>query len=189
MGKLTDRTVANATCPPGRKDVLLFDDGLKGFGVRITRGGGRVFLFQYNVPGGKRRVILGTFGTELTTTQARKKAETLRGKIRDGGDPIAERHAAKVATRVAEADAKAAAAAASYTVDRLIADWTALHLTERSAAYRLAVPRHLRTALREWLSVAAASLGRADAVHVLDSVKAERGPIAANRLHAEARAR
>ena len=33
--KLTDRTVEAARCPDGRKDVLIFDDALKGFGLRV----------------------------------------------------------------------------------------------------------------------------------------------------------
>ena len=50
--KLTDRTVAEATCPTGKKDVLLFDDAIKGFAVRVAKSGNRVFLFQYNFAAG-----------------------------------------------------------------------------------------------------------------------------------------
>ena len=50
------------------------------------------------------------------------------------------------------------------------------------------MPGELRRALKDWLAVPAALFGRADAVHVLDAVKAGSGPVAANRLRAEARA-
>jgi hypothetical protein len=47
MAELNDRTVAALICPQGRKDVLVFDDALKGFGVRVSGAGPRIFLFQY----------------------------------------------------------------------------------------------------------------------------------------------
>ena len=161
--------------------MLMFDAALPGFGVRVMANGRRVFLFQYNVPGGKRRMPIGTFGAELTTAQARKKAETLRGQVRDHKDPVAER-------RTAEAEAKAATAAAAYTVDTLIRDWATHHLAERSASYQARVPREMRVALDAWKNAPAGRMGREDAVRILDGIKADRGPIAANRLHAVARA-
>lgn len=190
MGRmtLTDRTVAAASCPPGRKDALVFDDRLKGFGVRITAAGTRSFIFQYRVGDKVRRTVLGTFGTELTTTKARSKAEALRGKVRDKADPVAERRAAQASALQAERATRAAAAAARYTVDAHITQWATLHLAERSASYGDRVPRELRAALAEWRNVAVADFNQADAIRTLDKVKAKRGPVAANRLRAVARA-
>ena len=37
--KLTDRTVAALACPAAKKDVLLFDADLRGFGLRVTASG------------------------------------------------------------------------------------------------------------------------------------------------------
>ena len=186
--KLTDRTVAAACCPDGRKDVLIFDDALKGFGLRVTSGGKRVFLLQYRVGATVRRTPLGLWGTELTTAQARKKAEALRGQVRDKRDPVAERRAAQAAALEAEARARAVAARDAYTVDTLIGDWATHHLSARSASYRTRVPAELRRALKSWRAAPAGTFGRADAVRVLDSVKGSGGPVAANRLRAEARA-
>lgn len=185
---LTDRAVAAATCPAGRKDMLLFDDRLRGFGLRVTAAGTRSFIFQYRVGAKVRRTVLGTFGTELTTAAARAKAEALRGKVRDKADPVAERKAAQAAALAAERVAKATAAAARYTVDAHIGQWATLHLAERSASYANRVPRELRAALAEWRTVAAADFAQADAIRVIDKVKAKRGPVAANRLRAVARA-
>jgi integrase len=159
----------------------MFDGVLKGFGLRITAAGTRTFLFQYNVPGGKRRKVIGTFGTEMTTAQARRRAEGLRGQVRDGRDPVGE-EVAKAAAAVA------AAAAAAFTLDVLIRQWAEHHLAQRSASYRHRVPRELRAAMADWLSRPARELGRVDAVSVLDAVKTGSGPVAANRLRAEARA-
>ena len=186
--KLTDRTVEATRCPDGRKDALIFDDVLKGFGLRITAGGKRVFIVQYRVGAVVRRTPLGEWGTELTTAQARRKAEALRGQVRDKRDPVAERKAAQAATLATEAQAKAAAARDAFTVDALIDDWTTHHLSARSASYRARVPTELRRALKTWLVAPAEAVGRADAVRALDTVKTKSGPVAANRLRAEARA-
>ena len=186
--KLTDRTVEAAQCPDGRKDVLLFDDALPGFGLRVTKAGRRLFIMQYRVGATVRRTSLGEWGTELTTAQARRKAETLRGAVRDRRDPVAERKAMQAAALAAEARAKAAAARDAYTVDTLIEEWAVHHLAARSESYRKRVPGELRSAFKAWLAVPAESFGRTDAVRALDAAKSERGPVAANRLRAEARA-
>ena len=34
-------------CPPGKRDRMVFDDTLPGFGVRVTADGVKVFLFQH----------------------------------------------------------------------------------------------------------------------------------------------
>lgn len=186
--KLTDRSVEDARCPAGRKDMLIFDDALKGFGLRVTAAGARVFIMQYRVGSRVRRASLGDWGTELTTAQARRKAETLRGQVRDKRDPVAERKEAQATTLAAEAQAKVVAARAAYTVDSLIDDWTSHHLSARSAAYRKRVPAEMRRALKAWQVAPADTFDRSDAVRVLDKVKVGSGPVAANRLRAEARA-
>ena len=186
--KLTDKTVETAVCPDGSKDKLFFDETLPGFGLRVTKAGARVFILQYNVGKTKRRSVLGAWGTELTATQARRKAETLRGQVRDRRDPVAERKAAQAATLRAEAQARTAAATAAYTVEAMITAWTEHHLSEKSASYAKRVPAELRRALKAWLLISAETFGRTDAVRVLDKAKIDRGPIAANRLRAEARA-
>jgi Arm DNA-binding domain len=162
--RLTDQMIEDARCPVGQKDKLFFDDTLPGFGLRVTAAGKKVFIGQYNVGKTKRRTTLGAWGTELTATQARRKAETLRGQVRDRRDPVAERKAARVATM--EAKAKAAAASTAYTVDTVISDWTEHHLSARSASYRGRVPTEMRRALRKWLSAPAEGFARTDAVRI-----------------------
>jgi integrase len=186
--KLTDRTVEAARCPNGRKDVLFFDGALKGFGLRVTASGKRLFIFQYRIRTKVRRISLGEWGRELTTSQARKKAESLRGQVLDKRDPVIERKAAQGAALVAEVEAKAVAAHAAYTVDALIEDWTMHHLSARSASYQHRVPIELRRAFETCLALPAEIVSRTEAVHVLDKVKVKCGPVAANRLRAEARA-
>jgi integrase len=186
--KLTDATVAAAICPPGKKDESFTDETLPGFTLRVTDKGTRIFLFRYRVGDKTPRVKLGVFGSELTTAKARKKAESLRGQVRDARDPVAEQRAARAETARQEAQHRAQKAADAYTVDALITQWTAQHLSERSASYRKTVPAHLRRVLKTWLLAPARSFNRTDAVQALDAAKIGSGPIAANRARAEARA-
>ncbi len=84
MPKLSDTLVASLVCPRGKKDVLFFDGILPGFGVRVTASGKRIFIFQYRGATKVQRMPLGLFGVELTTVQARAKAEARRGQYRTG---------------------------------------------------------------------------------------------------------
>jgi len=109
--KLTDPRVSTAQCPAGRKDALVFDEALKGFGLRVTPAGARTFIFQCRNGAKVRRTVLGASG-ELTTARAWKKA--LRGQVRDHRDPVAERRVAQAEASRRAADAMAAAAAATW---------------------------------------------------------------------------
>ena len=110
--RLTDKVVMEAECPSGKKDVLLFDEAMPGFGLRVSASGSRTFIFQYRQGPAVRRIPLGAWGKELTTAAARKRAEALRGQVRDHRDPVAERRAARAAALEAEAARKAAEALA-----------------------------------------------------------------------------
>ena len=186
--KLTDESVQTAPLPAiGQKDRLFFDETAPGFGLRVTLSGKRVFIFQYNYGTLKRRMPLGEWG-RVTVAAARRRYATLYGAVRAGKDPAGEEKAKQAATAAAEALARAQKARDAYTVDTLIGDWTDHHLAARSASYRNRVPGELRAALKKWLTAPADDFARADAVHVLDAAKKNRGPVAANRLRAEARA-
>lgn len=92
-GKLTKRLV-DAT-HPAAKDQFVWDDGLRGFGLKVTPAGNKVFLIQYRL-GGRgsptRRYTIGTYGSPWTPTAARDEAERLLQLVRQGRDPLAERN-------------------------------------------------------------------------------------------------
>ncbi len=184
--RLSDAVVLEAKCPDGRKDVMVFDRNLPGFGLRVTSKGSRIFFLQYKIGGRLRRAVIGRFG-EITAAQARKKAESLRGQVRDQHDPVADRKAALAASRRAEELAKAQAAKDAFTVNVLIDSWRDLHLIEQSASYHAHVPKAMKSALKSWLNTPANTFSQVDAVQVLDTTKRSRGPIAANRLRAYCR--
>ncbi|MBI4183471.1 MAG: integrase arm-type DNA-binding domain-containing protein [Proteobacteria bacterium] len=97
--KLTKRTVG--AIAPGARDVLVFDTEIKGFGVKVTPKGRRVYLLQYSRGNRSRRATIGRHG-DITADQARIKAERLRGAVADGRDPAAERAAERAVPTMAE---------------------------------------------------------------------------------------
>jgi integrase len=96
--KLTAGNVGTLTRPAGKDDVVIWDDDLPGFGVRL-RGDNRNFLVQYRVGVQQRRESLGDI-RKVKLEAARKAARQRFAQAELGVDPAAER---------AEAKAKAAA--------------------------------------------------------------------------------
>jgi hypothetical protein len=86
---------------PVAKDQFLWDSDLKGFGVKVTPAGNKVYILQYR-KGGRgaptKRVTIGRHGA-LTPDQARKEAARLL-TIAHGVDPAAIRAAEKSAPNV-----------------------------------------------------------------------------------------
>lgn len=149
--KLGKREIDALTCPPDRKDRIVFDDELPGFGLRVTRDGSKTFLFQYRRGDRVRRLRLGRYG-ELTPAQARKLAEAARGQVAAGDDPVAQREAAMAAEEVAARERRRLAEEDALTLDALIGLWASRQLAHRADSYRREAPRALRHALAALLS-------------------------------------
>lgn len=93
MAKITisKRTVDAAQ--PSDRDTFLWDGDLKGFGLKVTPAGGKVYVFQYRIarPGETahtpaRRYTIGKHGS-LTPEQARTRAKELAVLVSTGTDP------------------------------------------------------------------------------------------------------
>lgn len=98
--KLTKSAVdaAQAQAQP----VELRDTLVPGFLCKITPAGRKVFMLQYRTNAGERRKpALGLYG-ELTVEQARSLAQEWLAQVRRGGDPAAEKAAARQAPTVKE---------------------------------------------------------------------------------------
>ena len=97
LTKITKRTVDAVR--PSSADQFLWDSELKGFGLKVTPAGNKVYILQYR-KGGRgtptKRVTIGRHGA-LTPDQARKEAARLSGAIANGADPAAVRTADKTA--------------------------------------------------------------------------------------------
>ena len=103
MPNLTKSLVERAQ--PRDKEYFLWDDRLKGFGLRISPSGSKSFVFQYRSGGGRggtnRRPRIGAFGT-ITATQARQIAEGWAAQVVQGQDPSAERQERRDAPRMTD---------------------------------------------------------------------------------------
>ena len=95
--KITKRAV-DSTPIPAKGYALVWDDELKGFGLRVTSSGVKSFILQKRIHGKDHRITLGRYG-EITTEQARKDAQIKAGLIAGGGDPVADKRRAALATK------------------------------------------------------------------------------------------
>lgn len=97
-GRITNSAVA--ALEPSSRDVYLWDDQLRGFALKVTPGGRRIFLVQYRVGRRTRRVTIGPLSEAMPPATARRKARELLGIVATGGDPAETRKASKEAMSV-----------------------------------------------------------------------------------------
>ena len=96
MTRITKRLVDDAT--PSEKDSYLWDGELKGFGLKITPKGRKVYILQYRMngrAGRTRRFTIGQHGP-VTADAARAKAKKLLGLVAAGTDPAEARDAERL---------------------------------------------------------------------------------------------
>ncbi|HEV7909956.1 MAG TPA: integrase arm-type DNA-binding domain-containing protein [Methylocella sp.] len=153
--RLTQTRIEGLKCPPDKRDMLVFDGEQRGLGVRITAGGGKTYLVQYNWHGQKRRIPLGSCGA-VSLAKARDAVRAIMGDVARGIDPAAER--------------KKARAHEALSLAALLSDWHALHLAGKRPRYASEAVRALRNAFSRYLDLPAANLSRATAVKTLDAM-------------------
>ena len=102
MAKLKLTKSAVDAAQPQAQAVELRDTLVPGFLCKVTPTGRKVFMLQYRTNAGERRKpALGLYG-ELTVEQARSLAQEWLAQVRRGGDPAADKAAARSAPTVAE---------------------------------------------------------------------------------------
>lgn len=184
--KLTKREIDALACPPGKRDAMFMDDELRGFGLRVTETGSKVFLFQYRFAGRVRRLVLGPYG-DLTPAQARKMAEEARGRVLAGCDPVGEKKARTLSAQADTIRQKAEAAADALTLHVLVDRWQSGPLRERSTSYRKDAPERLRASFAALLDCPARSITSSELQLRLDEIAGQH-PVMARRLHDYGRA-
>jgi integrase len=132
------------------------------------------------------RLTLGRYG-ELTPAAARREAEAVRGLVRAGRDPQAERAAARAEAKRAEAERKRQAEADTFTLRKLVDRWAEIGLADRSASHQVEAPRALRTCFAGLLDRPAAAVGPAAVQRVVDGL-AKQKPVMARRARDYGRA-
>ena len=133
--KLTKRTV-EAIQPVAKKDVVVWDSELPGFGVRVKPSGVRSYIVQYrNEHGRSRRGTIGRHG-KLTLDQARKQAKQLFASVMAGSDPVSEKRTSREAPHMND------------LLDRFIRDHVNVHNKPGTQElYKLIIRKHIRPAL------------------------------------------
>jgi hypothetical protein len=92
MAKLTDGragTIAKAELPEKGQRFIFDDhrDAPRGFGLRVTKAGGKAFILKYSIDGRERRKTLGDWPT-WSLEAARAEAQDLTRAINKGTDPL-----------------------------------------------------------------------------------------------------
>lgn len=101
--KITKRSVDTAA-PDASGDIFIWDDDVRGFGIRVWPSGAKTYLVQYRT-GGRgsqvRRFVLGRHGV-LTPNQARARAQQALAEVAAGNDPAALRDEKRASMKVAD---------------------------------------------------------------------------------------
>jgi integrase len=93
--RLTNSSAATHPLPPGKSEAIIFDDEVPGLGIRIRRGGSRMWVFQYKLGAKQRRLTLGSVKA-LDAREVRTEAKKLHAKVRLGGDPAGDKAEGRV---------------------------------------------------------------------------------------------
>lgn len=102
--KLTKVAIDRAL--PTDADYFLWDGDLKGFGIKVAKGGRKSYVCKYRVGNGRtaptRRMTIGAHGSPWTIDQARSEARKLLGRAANGEDPAKEKQDEKKQITVAQ---------------------------------------------------------------------------------------
>jgi integrase len=168
---ITKRTVDAAA--PGAKDVFVWDSELRGFGLKVAKGGSKVYVVQYRAGRGRgsptKRVTIGRHGAPWTPTTARREALRLLGQVAAGSDPASERQARKRERK-----------APRNTVRNVAEEWL-----KRDQAGNRRLPEVQRILDRDilpaWGNHPIAELRKRDVIELVDGIADRGSPIMANR--------
>jgi hypothetical protein len=84
-GKIAKRSVDALKRAGDGAETVLWDSELKGFGIRVQKGGGNSYVLHYRVGTSRgaplRKLTIGRHGSPWTPETARREAKTLLGMI------------------------------------------------------------------------------------------------------------
>ncbi|QLC23369.1 site-specific integrase [Parasphingopyxis sp. CP4] len=161
-GKITKKTVDRTR--PGERDQFLWDTDVRGFGLKVTPAGKKVFVLQYRLGGrGARtkRVTIGPHGV-WTPDQARQEAMQLSRLVDQGIDPAEAKR-----ERERQQIELAFDAYADHFLEFYIRDNWKRSFAMAESALRL----HVRPVLK---SKPLPSIDKADVANILDRIPASK---------------
>jgi integrase len=165
--KLTTGTVKSLSLPAGKTELIVFDDDIAGFGLRLRDGGSRSLIFQYKIGTKHRRIALGSVSA-VNFTETRKQAQKYYARVKLGEDPASDKAVAKI-----KAGETFEAAAAQYLA----------RLRERERAPRsyVDIERHLLVYAKMLHGLQLTSISRRDVATCLAKITTDNGAVTANR--------
>jgi integrase len=165
--KLTKSTID--ALPTSKSDVVYWDAGYPGFGVKVTPTGRKVFIVLYRTGGAGsklRKYTIGPYG-RVTLHQARVAAQKVFAARLEGRDPAAEKREAK---RRVVAD----------RVEDLLEMFIAQRLSQnRSGGEVSSLLR--REVGKPWADRSIHEITKRDVVEVLAAIEQRGAPVAANK--------
>ena len=155
--------------PTPQSDVVYWDVGFPGFGVKVTPKGRKVFVVLYRTGGAGsklRKYTIGPYG-RVTLHQARVAAQKVVAAKLEGRDPAAEKREAK---RRVVAD----------RVEDLLESFIAQRLSQNRSAGE--VSRLLRREIgKAWTGKSIHDITKRDVVEVISAIELRGAPVAANK--------
>jgi hypothetical protein len=165
--KLT-KTVIDALPNPS-KDIVHWDTGCPGFGVKVTPKGRKIFIVLYRTAGAGsrlRKYTIGPYG-RVTLNQARVTAQKVFAAKLDGRDLAAEK---KDSRRRMVAD----------RVDDLLEAFIAQHISQNRSAPEIS--RMLRREVGSaWGTRSIHEITKRDVIDVVSAIEQRGAPVAANK--------
>ena len=170
MPRFDHNQIASLKAPEKRTE--LFDDVVKGLGLRLTPKGGKSFFYRYRIHGKTKRFTIGTF-PEISLKEARDRARTLKVDVLDGNDPQGER----IARRRKEK---------AELFSGLAEEFKAIHLKPLREKTREEHERIINNVLiPAWGKIPAKEITRSQILSLLDKKAITEGkPTMANRIRA-----
>ena len=155
--------------PTPTSDVVYWDGGMPGFGIKVTPKGRKVFVVLYRTGGAGsklRKYTIGPYG-RLTLHQARVAAQKVFVAKLEGRDPATEKREAK---RRAVTD----------RVDDLLETFIAQHLSQNRSGREIS--RLLRREMgKPWTGRSIHEISKRDVVEVVSAIEQRGAPVAAKR--------
>src|SRR6266568_4990662 len=97
--KLTEKAVGKLTA--AGKEMVVWDDAMPGFGVRVKPAGAKSYVVQYRRGTVSKRMTIGSCAV-FRLEDARERARKLLSAAKDGGDPATDRERQRTAPTIAE---------------------------------------------------------------------------------------
>ncbi|MFZ0204716.1 MAG: integrase arm-type DNA-binding domain-containing protein, partial [Roseiarcus sp.] len=167
--RLTKANVAKLSLPEGKSELLVFDEALAGFGIRLRYGGKRTWIAQYRLGSKQRRLSLGSTET-LDAEEARRRAKSALSKVNLGTDPQTEKAHGRLK--------------ASVTIGATVETYLARREGRLTPNFLADVRRYLRVHWAPLHEVAVHSVTRSMVAARLAEIATGNGLYAANRARA-----